>query len=65
MQKHWKPLHPLCSWSGYGPGLRDPSGLKHSVTIHQSTGHNTPEDAILFHHRCEELHISQNQTVDY
>ena len=20
MQPHWKPLYPLCSWSGYGPG---------------------------------------------
>jgi len=19
MHLHWKPLHPLCSWSGYGP----------------------------------------------
>jgi len=19
MHPHWKPLHPLCSWSGYGP----------------------------------------------
>jgi len=21
MHQHWKPLHPLCSWSGYGLGL--------------------------------------------
>ena len=63
-EKHWKPLHPLCSCSGYGPGLKDPSGLKHSATIHQSTRHNSPE-AILFQRRCEKIQISQNQTVDF
>jgi hypothetical protein len=37
-QEHWKPLHPLCSWSCYGPGSDQRATVYVNVTTEHEAG---------------------------
>jgi hypothetical protein len=54
MHLHWKPLHPLCSWSGCGPGWdRGAAFLGSSSNVSLHRGRRFPLEYDYFRNTCE------------